>query len=339
MRAWRPLTVLALASALTTPPALANGEVNVYSERQDFLIRPMLDAFTESTGIKVNSLYAREGIIERIRLEGDNSPADVLLTVDIGRLTDLVEAGLTAPVSNDVIEQNIPANYRDPDGHWFGLTGRARIIVTSRERVAPDAISTYEDLADPRFKGQICTRSGKHVYMVALTAAMIAHHGEDGARDWLEGLKSNLARKPQGNDRGQAKAINEGQCDIAIMNHYYMGAMMANEEQRPWAEAVRVVFPDQDGRGTHMNISGIALVKSAPNRANAIKLMAFLSGDQAQRMYAELNTEYPVKPGVPRSEFVQSLGDFKADTLDLARVAELRATASKLMDIVDYDGG
>jgi iron(III) transport system substrate-binding protein len=261
----------------------------------------------------------------------------LIFTVDIGRLADAVEAEVTQAVDNPVLNANIPAPYRGSNGQWYGLTTRARIIVASKERVKPGEISTYEDLADPKWKGRICTRSGKHPYMVALTASMIAHHGEAKAKEWVSGLKANLARKPQGNDRAQAQAIKEGQCDIAVINHYYMAQMMRDEEQSEWADAVSIIFPNQEAYGTHLNVSGMALTKGAPHKDNAIKLMEFLSGDLAQRMYAEENSEYPVKKDVPWSGLLASWGQFKADTIALDQVAKYRDEAIKIMDEVGYD--
>lgn len=318
--------------------AQANGEVNVYSYRQPFLIKPMFDAFKRETGIGVNVVFAQKGLIERLEREGANSPADLIFTVDIGRLNDAKAAGVTQAVASEKLAANIPTQYREPDGHWYGLTTRSRLIVTSVDRVKPGEIATYEDLADPKWKGRICTRSGKHVYMVALTASMIAHHGEQKAEQWLRGVKANLARKPQGNDRAQVKAIKEGACDIALINNYYMGKMVNDEEQSEWASAVNIVFPNQDDRGVHVNVSGVALTKGAPNKDNAVKLMEFLSDDLAQQMYAEQNFEYPVKPGVPWSGLLLSFGKFKADDLALSDIASHRKAASKLADKVDYDG-
>ena len=315
----------------------AAAEVNVYSYRQPFLIKPLFDAFTKETGIDVNTVYAQQGLVERLKSEGANSPADLIFTVDIGRLTDAVDAEVTQAVNSDILNANIPAPYRAASGHWFGLTTRARVIAASKERVKEGEISTYEALADPKWKGRICTRSGKHPYMVGLVASMIVHHGEAKAKEWLEGLKANLARKPQGNDRSQAKAIKEGQCDIAVMNHYYMAQMMRDEEQSAWADAIYLVFPNQSDRGTHLNVSGMALTRSAPNKANAIKLMEFLSSDLAQQMYAEENSEYPVKDGVPWSGLLMSWGKFKADTVALDKVAQHRADAIKMVDAVQYD--
>ena len=317
--------------------ALANGEVNVYSYRQPFLIKPMFDAFTKETGIQVNVVFDDKGLVERLKQEGRNSPADLIFTVDIGRLQDAVEAGVTQAVDDEALQQNIPAQFRDPNGHWYGLTLRTRVLTTSKERVPEGAIKRYEDLADPQWQGKICSRSGKHVYNIALLAAMIAHHGEDGAEQWLTGVKNNLARKPQGNDRAQVKAIKEGECDIALINNYYIGLMQANEEQSAWVEAANVSFPNQDDRGAHVNISGMALTQSAPNKDNAIKLMQFLSDNLAQQMYAEQNFEYPVKPGVPWSGLLKSWGEFKIDELPLATVAENRKTAILMMDKVGFD--
>ena len=334
------LTTFALLAG--TGAAHAEEIVNVYSYRQPFLIQPIFDVFTRETGIKVNTVFAKEGLIERLQNEGVNSPADLIFTVDIGRLDGAAAAGVTQSVQNDTLQRNIPAEFRDPGNNWFGLTNRARLIIVAKDRFDSQSLSSYEDLADPRFAGKICTRSAKHEYMVALIASIIAHSGSDSARAWLAGLKSNLARKPQGNDRAQARAIAQGECDIAIINSYYMGAMLNDEEQSAWANSVNVIFPNQNadgikGRGAHMNISGMALTKAAPNKGNAVKLMEFLSSNVAQKMYAEQNHEYPVNPKVEASGLVQSWGSFKHDTLPLAEIAKHRAAASKLVDETGYD--
>ena len=317
--------------------ALANGEVNVYSYRQPFLIKPLFDAFTKDSGIQVNVVFDDKGLVERLKQEGRNSPADLIFTVDIGRLQDALEAGVTQAVDDETLNQNIPAQFRDPNGHWFGLTLRTRVLTTSKERIEESAIKTYEDLADPQWQGKICSRSGKHVYNVALLASMIAHHGEAGAEQWLTGVKNNLARKPQGNDRAQVKAIKEGECDIALINNYYIGLMQSDEEQSAWVEAINVSFPNQEDRGTHANISGMALTQSAPNKENALQLMRFLSSDLAQQMYAEQNYEYPVKAGVPWSGLLKSWGEFEIDDLPLATVAANRKAAILMMDKVGFD--
>ena len=328
----------AVFGATTFAAAIASAqEVNVYSLRQEFLVEPLFEKFTEQTGVKVNVIFAEKGLVERIKQEGANSPADILMTVDISRIQQAVDAGVTEAVSNDVINGNIPAHLRDPEGHWFALTQRGRAIYASKDRVAEGEITSYEDLAGPKWEGKICTRSGTHVYNVALFASMIAVHGEEKAKEWLEGLKNNLARKPQGNDRAQVKAIKEGVCDVAIGNTYYYGKMLDNEEQRPWAESVNIVFPNQADRGMSMNISGMSLIKDGPNRENAVKLMEFLTGDVAQQIYAEVNYEYPVKPGVEWAENVKSWGTFKADELPLSDIARLSPDAIKLVDTVGYN--
>lgn len=318
----------------------AGEEVNLYSYRQPFLIQPMLDGFTKESGIKVNVVYAKKGMLERIKAEGANTPADAVLTVDVGRLSDMVEAGVLASVKSDILSASVPAQYRHPDGLWFGQTTRARILFVSKARVKTGEITSYEDLADPKMKGRICIRSGKHLYNISLLASIIANNGKEAAEKWLTGLKANLARKPQGNDRAQAKAVYEGVCDVGIANTYYMGKMQTNDkkpEQKKWAAAVNVLFPNQAGRGTHVNISGAAVLKHAKNKANAVKLLEFLVSDSAQKMYAEQNYEYPVKAGIAISPVVKAWGEFKADRINLADVAKHRAEAAKMVDRVGFD--
>ncbi|MGB0921644.1 MAG: Fe(3+) ABC transporter substrate-binding protein [Alphaproteobacteria bacterium] len=312
-------------------------EVNVYSYRQPNLVKPLFDAFTAETGIAVNMVFAKKGMVERLKAEGAASPADLIFTVDIGRLIGAVEADVTQPVASETLAANIPAAYRDPANNWFGLTTRARVLFAAKDRVGADDLLSYDELAEPEWKGRICTRSGAHPYTIALIASLITHWGEEKTEDWLRGVKKNLARKPQGNDRGQVKAIKEGLCDVSFGNTYYMGKMLANEEQRPWADAVRVVFPNQADRGTHVNISGMALAKHAPNRDNAVKLMEYLSSDAAQALYAEQNFEYPVKPGVAWSPVVEEWGRFKADKAPLAEIAKNRPAALLLVNKVGFD--
>lgn len=331
------LTLTALALLGTALPALAD-EVNVYSHRQPELIQPLVDAFTAETGITVNVAFVDKGMAERLVSEGDRSPADLVLTVDIARLMQIVDAGVTQPVDSAVLQANIPAEYRDPGNQWFGLTTRARIVYAAKDRVQPGEITTYEDLASDKWKGRLCVRSGLNDYNVALLGAMIAHHDEAYATQWAEGLKANLARKPEGGDRDQAKAIWAGECDVALGNTYYMGQMLADPEQKAWAESVNVVFPVFEDGGTHMNVSGVAMTKSAPNHDAALKFMEWLSSDEAQRIYAETNHEFPVKPGVPRSALVDSWGSFTPDTLPLSTIASQRPAALKIMETVDFDG-
>jgi len=334
-----PLPKLALsltAFALATP-ALAE-EVNIYSYRQPELIKPLTDAFTAETGIAVNVAYLEKGMVERLQAEGKRSPADLIFTVDISRLNAAVQAGLTQPVTSETLTANVPDIYHDPEGHWWGLTTRARIVYASKARVAEGEVSTYEDLANPKWKGRICTRSGTNAYNVALTSAAIYHHGEAAAKAWLEGLKQNLARKPQGNDRAQVKAIWAGECDIAIGNTYYMGQMLADPEQKEWADSVNVLFPVFEGAGTHVNISGVAMTKAAPNKDNALKMMEFLTSPQAQEIYAHANYEYPIAPGTEADALVTSWGSFEADPVNLMDLARLRDEALKLTETVDFDG-
>ncbi len=312
-------------------------EVNIYSHRQPELIQPLLDAFTSKTGIKTNVAFVDKGMAERLVAEGDRSPADLVLTVDIARLKQIVDAGVTQPVSSPLLNANIPAELRAADSHWFGLTARARIVYASKDRVALGDVTTYEDLADPKWKGRICTRSGTNDYNVALVAAVLAHHGEDATKSWLEGLKANLARKPDGGDRDQVKAIAAGECDIALGNTYYIGQMLADPEQQAAAQAVNIVFPKFENGGTHLNVSGIAMTKAAPNKEAALKLMEWLSGDEAQKIYAETNHEYPVKAGVARSALVESWGEFTQDSKSLSELADLRPAALRLIETVDFD--
>jgi iron(III) transport system substrate-binding protein len=326
-------TLIALTAASLSTLA---EEVNIYSYRQAFLIEPIMEKFTQETGVKVNILFASSGLIERVKREGELSPADLVLTTDISRLAQLKYEKLTQPVKSDVLNKNIPSQYRDPKNEWFALTTRVRNIYSSIDRIGPVDI-TYQDLAKPEFKGKICTRSGKHPYNVSLVASVIAHEGKADAKVWLEGVKANLARKPQGNDRAQVKAIKDGLCDYALGNSYYLGKMLADPKQVSWAESVNINFPNQKTTGSHVNVSGVVLTKYAPNKENAVKLMEFLSDDVAQQMYAEVNYEYPVKENVQPSKLIASWGQFKADVLPLSDIAKHHQDAVKLLDEVKFD--
>ncbi len=334
------LFLAGISGMIAQPPAAAAAEVNLYSARQPILMKPQLDAFTKKTGIKVNMVYLKKGMQERLKAEGANSPADLVLTSDIGNLHNLVAAGLLQPTKSKVLESNVPAQFRHSKGLWFGLTTRARVIFAHKDRVKPGEVTTYEDLAKPHMKGRVCTRSGKHVYNVSLLAWMIAAKGEAAAEAWARGVKANLARKPQGNDRAQVKAVYQGECDVAVGNTYYMGKMMTNEkspEQKKWAAAVTLIFPNQKGIGTHINISGAGITSSAKNKANAVKLIEFLSGDAAQKIYAEDNFEYPIKAGVKLHPIVAGWGTFKADETFLFKIAQHRIKASRIMDKVRFN--
>ncbi len=331
---WRHVVSLSLLLGFQ---AQAAEEVNVYSARQAHLIEPIVRQFTQQSGIKVNLVYAEDGLAERLKREGRLTPADLVLTVDISRLMELVDADLVQPVRSPSLEQAVPAQYRDPEGRWFALTTRVRAIYSSKDRLGQLSNIRYEDLADSKYKGRICTRSGKHQYNVALVASMLAHQGEAKTRQWLEGVKANLARKPQGNDRDQVKAIKEGVCDLSLGNSYYYGNMLEDANQKSWAEAVYLNFPNQADRGAHVNVSGVVMTKYAKHPEAAQRLMEYLVGDQAQQLYAELNKEYPVKSGVALSPLVASWGQYRADDLSLVAIAKHRTQAMKLLDEVKFD--
>ena len=309
-------------------------ELNVYSHRQQFLLQPFLDAFTAETGIATNVVYASKGLAQRLKAEGEASPADVILTVDIARLSEYADLDLLSPVDSAVLNANIPAELRASDNRWFALSTRARLVVTSKERVAADAISDIEELADPKWEGRVCTRKGSHVYNRSLLASIIAAKGEDAAEAWADGLVANMARRAQGNDRAQAKGIFEGQCDVAIMNHYYYGKMLHGdkEDHRAWANSIRLVFTNQGGRGNHVNISGGGVAKYSPNRENAVAFLEFLTGSVAQKLYGEVNFEYPVNRSVAPGGVLQSFGEFKSDALPIERLAELAPRAQMIID-------
>ncbi|MGZ9812463.1 Fe(3+) ABC transporter substrate-binding protein [Pseudoroseicyclus sp. H15] len=330
------MTRLPLVLALLASPAAA--DVNIYTTRQPELITPVLDAFTEETGIAVNLAFVQEGLPERLRAEGARSPADLVMVVDIANLQQIVDTGAIQPVQSDVLDAAVPESLREPDGLWYALTTRARIVYASKDRVADGEVTTYEALADPEWQGRICTRSGTHNYNLALLSGMIAHHGEEYAREWAAGLKANLARKPQGNDRGQVRAIWAGECDISLGNTYYMGLMVNDPEQQEWANSVRIVYPTFEDGGTHVNISGIAMTAAAPNREEALQLMEFLVSPEAQAIYADVNNEFPVLEGAELSNLVASWGPFTPDDVSLAELADHRAAALRIMEEVNFDG-
>jgi iron(III) transport system substrate-binding protein len=318
--------------------ASAQGVVNVYTNREPGLYSSTLDEFTKATGIKVNAIFSEQGLAERIKAEGENSPADVLITVDIGRLQEALDLEIAQPVRSEALASAIPAQVRDPEGRWYGLSMRARAIYASKDRVK-DAALTYEDLADPKWKGKVCTRSFQHQYNIALTAAMIVKHGEAKTEEWLKGVKANLAKKPSGGDRDVAKDILAGLCDIGLGNTYYVGLMTngTNADQKKWAEAIRVILPTFQNGGTHINVSGAVMAKNAPNRENALKLMEFMVTPEAQRVFADVNYEYPLRAGIAINPLVKSFGDLKAETMSLSEVAKNRSKASALVDKVGFD--
>ncbi len=332
----RHLVISALSALLAMPAgALALDEVNLYSARQEDLIKPLLDRFTDETGIKVNLVTGKaDALLKRLESEGINSPADLLITTDAGRLYRAKEAGVTQPVQSSELDASIPASYRDPEGHWFGLSLRARPILFVKGKVDPAELSTYEALADAEWKGRICIRSSDNIYNQSLVASMIAANGAEATELWARGLVANLARPPQGGDRDQIKAAAAGQCDIAIANTYYLAGMLSSQDEaeRAAAERMGVFWPNQDGRGVHVNVSGGAVTKSAKHKESAVKLLEFLAGDASQQWYADTNGEYPIRTGIPVSQILSAWGTFKADDLNLARLGELNAEAVRLMD-------
>ena len=330
--------MVAIAIVVATGAALAqSGEVNVYTYRESKLMQPLFDAFAKETGIKVNVISASSGLEQRIKAEGANSPADVLLTVDIGRIEDAVRAGITQPIKSDVLDKVVAPQYRDPEGHWYGISMRARVVYASKDPVQETAL-TYEDLADPKWKGKICIRSGQYIYNNALFAAFIAHHGEAKTEEWLSGLKANLAQKPSGGDREVARDIAAGKCDIGVANTYYWALMLNREaERKPWAEATKVILPKFKDGGTHVNLSAVVLARYAPDKANAMKLIEWLVGDEAQHMYANLNYEYPVRPGIAVNPTIAGYGKLDADTIPLSKIAEYKKAAANLVDKVGFD--
>jgi iron(III) transport system substrate-binding protein len=312
-------------------------EVNVYTYREQALLQPLIDAFTKDTGIKVTAIFATTGLEQRIATEGDKSPADLLLTVDVARLTQAVELGITQPINSAILNTNVPAELRDPEGRWFSMSTRARVVYASKDRVKLDKI-TYEDLADPKWKGRICIRSGQNGYNNVLFAHVVARLGEEKAEAWLRGLKANLARKPSGGDREVARDIAAGLCDIGVGNTYYIG-LMANREadKKVWADAVKVILPTFVGGGTHVNVSGVVLAKHAPNKASAVKFAEWLVSPKAQAIYAAMNYEYPVVKGAQIDETVASFGPLLADQTPLTVIASKRKIAADLVDKVGFD--
>ncbi len=327
-----------LAASIAPLPAAAQGEVNVYTTREPKLIQPLFDLFAKNTGVKVNAIFIEKGMAERVAAEGANSPADIMMAVDIGNVLDGVARGVTQGVQSEALASAIPANLRDKDGHWFALSLRARLFYVSNERVKDKAL-TYADLADPKWKGKVCIRSGLHPYNTALIAAYINHYGTAKAEEWLKGVKSNLARKATGGDREVARDILGAVCDIGVANSYYVGLMRggSNEDQKKWAAAINTIMPTFPGGGTHVNISGASVAKNAPNKANAIKLLEFLVSNEAQAAYAKVNYEYPVRPGAAIDPIIASLGTLKTDQIDLTLIAKNRKQAAELIEKVGFD--
>ncbi len=312
--------------------------LNIYSHRQPYLLKPFLDAYTKKTGVKLNVVYSSKGLAQRLAAEGKNSPADLILTVDIARLYRYEDLGLLAKIDSEILKKNIPPYLRSGNNTWFGLSKRTRAIAVSRERMKEDDVLRYEDLADKKLKGRLCSRPGSHVYNRALMASMILAIGEVEAEKWAKGLVSNLAKRPQGNDRSQIKSIYAGECDVAIINHYYYGKLTysKNPEHRKWAKASTIIFPNQgtNDRGAHVNISGGGVVKFSKNKELAIKFLEFLVTDEAQILYGDVNFEYPINNKSKLPARLKALGTFKEDSLLIEDIAKIAPKAQEIIDKV-----
>lgn len=338
MKVVSPAAALAalLLGLFSTVLCAQDKALNIYSSRHYETDEALYSEFTRQTGIRINRIEGGEdALIERISNEGERSPADVLITVDAGRLWRAEQRGLFQPVRSKVLESRIPAALRHPDGLWFGFSARARIIAYSKERVKPDEISNYEDLADSRWKGRICTRSAGHVYNLSLISSLVNHLGEAKAEQWARAVAGNLARRPKGGDTDQLRGVAAGECDVAISNSYYYVRLMKSKkpEDRSVAERVGIIFPNQENRGTHVNVSGAGVLKHAPHRDAAVRFLEYLASDSAQRYFANGNNEWPVVPSVKvDNPQLESLGRFKTDTLNLGRIGKEQPTAQKIAD-------
>lgn len=327
-------TAIALGMLFFASAASA-AEVNIYSARKEDLIKPILQEFEKKSGIEVNLITGKaDALLQRLISEGKNSPADILITTDAGRLYRAKNANVLQSITSDLLEDSIPEQYRDPEGYWYGLTLRARPIVYAPDRVKPEQLSTYEALTDSKWKQKICIRSSDNIYNQSLVASLLAHWGQEKTLAWTNSLVKNFARPPQGGDRDQIKAVASGQCDIALVNNYYLGNMLTSKDESEVeaAKKVKIYWPNQEGRGAHVNISGAAITTSSKNQAEALQLLEFLVSDSAQQWYAEKNLEYPIKPGIQPSEILQSWGEFKADSLNLHQLGEYNAQAVMIMD-------
>ena len=327
-------TPLLFILALTLQAGQAD-EVNVYSGRKEALIKPLFDEFTEQTGIRVNLVTGKaDALITRLELEGENSPADLLLTVDAGRLYRAKEQGLLQAITSTELNRAVPENYRDPQGYWYGLSIRARVIVRSKAKIEPAQLSSYEALTDPVWKKQLCVRSSSNIYNQSLVASMLAHHGLEKTESWIRGLVGNFARDPKGGDRDQIKAVAAGQCNVALINTYYLAGMLDSDIDSEVAAANKVAlfWPNQAGRGAHVNVSGAGVTRSAGHKAAAVRLLEYLVSISAQEWYGKTNHEFPVREGIAGDRVLQSWGAFKADSLNLAVLGENNQAAVRAMD-------
>ena len=334
-----PVKLLLFLITVSSLASVGAQELNVYSARHYDSDDELFALFTEETGITINKIESDAGeLIERIRSEGDSSPADVLITVDASNLWRADEAGLLAPTESEVLSAAIPENLRHPEGKWYGLATRARAIIYNKDAVDPAELSTYEALADEAWAGRVCIRSSSNVYNQSLLASLIAEDGPEAAEAWAAGVVANFARAPQGGDTDQIKAVAAGECDLAVANHYYLARLIASEDPADTdvANAVGIFFPNQDVRGTHVNISGAGVVTGAPNAENALRFIEFLASPEAQRIFADQNNEYPVIGGLEPSEQTRSFGDFKTDSVSVASYGEHNAEAVRIFDRVGW---
>ena len=339
---WRKVlgTVLGAAFMASALPAQAQQVLNLYSTRHYQTDEALYAGFTEETGIEINRIEGDgDALIQRIKSEGQNSPADVFLTVDAGRIWRAEEAGLFQPVASDVLDSAIPTSLRHPDGLWFGFSTRARLIFYSKERVGSAAPKTYEELADPKWQGKVCIRSSSNIYNQSLLSSIIAAHGEAAAREWAQAVVDNFARKPVGGDTDQLRGIGAGECDVAVANSYYFVRLMTDpsDKDKGLADKIGWVFPNQDGRGTHVNVSAAGVLKNAPHKEAAIKFLEYLASPRAQRYFADGNNEYPVVPGVAPNEALKALGDFEVDQVNVAVYGQNQAKAQMVFDSVGWN--
>ena len=323
-----------LMAVISNGAALAES-LGIYTHRQPFLLEPILEAYTKKTGVEFQTVYAPKGLAARLKAEGERTEADLVLTVDISRIKELADTGLLAPLASDIVNKNVPSYLRDANDRWTALSLRARIIAVSKERVGKQAITTIEDLASPKWQGRVCSRKGSHVYNRAVLASLIAHNGEEAAKNWTLGIVDNLARRPQGNDRAQAKAIYSGQCDVALMNTYYYGKMKFAKdkpEQQKWADSIEIAFFNQDGRGQHVNISAAGITQGSKRKELARAFLEWVTSEEAQQIYTKVNFEYPVNPNAQLSEEVASWGTFKMDMLPMNVIADNSPQAQRIIN-------
>lgn len=340
MSVYRSLPIIAFGASAFAMPALAQDDVlNIYSARHYDTDEQIYSQFTDQTGIEVNVIEAgADELVQRLLAEGDNSPADVLITVDAGRLWRADQEGLFQPVASDVLDQRVPENLRHPDNHWFGFSTRARVIIYNLNEGAPEGLDSYEDLADPAFEGMVCIRSSSNIYNQSLLASIIEAVGEEQAEAWAAGVVENFARPPQGNDTAQIEAVASGECPLGVVNTYYVGRLLSSDEaaDRAIGEQIGIIFPNQDGRGTHVNISGAGVLANAPHPDAAVAFLEYLTSDEAQQLFAGGNNEYPVVETVSVPGPIAEFGDFVADDVNADVLGANNAEAVMIFDRVGW---